>query len=171
MKKHRKNNGLVSAKAKMMLQKKKRRSHWQSPIYRDKPGRAEAGSVFLMTVFVIALLAVLTMGILQMSTEEIQLMQNQLYATQAIEVAEAGLNDAFAQIRAASSWTTGYTNKSFPGYGTYTVIVTGTTLPNRTITSDATTSQGYRARVVAEVTIGGSDPNSLIRIDKLRINE
>jgi Tfp pilus assembly protein PilX len=165
----RRNNGLVSAKAKMRIQKKKRRSHWQSPIYRERPGRAEAGSVFLMTVFVIALLAVLTMGILQMSTEEIQLMQNQLYATQAIEVAEAGLNDAFAQIWTDSSWTTGFTGKSFPDYGTYDVTVTGT-LPNRTITSTATTSQGFVARVEADVTIGSSSPYA-IRIDNLRINE
>jgi hypothetical protein len=110
------------------------------------------------------------MGILQMSTEEIQLMQNQLYATQAIEVAEAGLNDAFAEIRTHSSWTTGFSGKPFPDYGTYDVNVIGTP-PNLTITSTATSSQGYRARVVAEVTISGSDPNSLIKINKLRINE
>ena len=58
------------------------------------------GMVFLITVFVIALLAVLTMGILQMNTEEIQLMQNQIYAAEALVTAEAGLNDAFAEIRA-----------------------------------------------------------------------
>jgi len=38
------------------------------------------GSVLLIAIFAIALLAVLTMGILQMNTEEIQLMQNQIYA-------------------------------------------------------------------------------------------
>ena len=125
-----------------------------------------------MTIFVIALLAVLTMGILQMSTEEIQLMQNQIYAVQAIEVAEAGLNDAFAQIRTNSSWTTGFTGKSFPDYGTYDVNVTGAALPNRTITSTATTSQGFKARVEAEITIGGTNPPGyVVRIDKLRINE
>ena len=104
-----------------------------------------------------------------MCTEELQLMQNQLYAAQAIEVAEAGLNDAFAQIRANSSWTTGFTNKSFTGYGTYTVSVAGA-LPNRTISSIATTSQGYIASVVADVTVGTSSPY-IIRIDNLRINE
>jgi Tfp pilus assembly protein PilX len=132
--------------------------------------RKNNGSVFLMTVFVIALLAVLTMGILQMSTEEIQLMQNQVNAVQALATAEAGLNDAFAQIRTNPSWTTGFTNKSFPGYGTYDVNVTGTP-PNRTVTSTATSSQAYVARVSADVTIGGSAPNCVIRIDNLRINE
>ncbi len=83
----------------------------------------------MIVVFAIALMATITVGIMVMTTEELQLMQNQLYAAQAIEVAEAGLNDAFAQIRTSSSWTTGFTGKSFPGYGTYTVSVTGT-LPN-----------------------------------------
>jgi hypothetical protein len=130
-----------------------------------------SGSVFLMTVFVIALLAVLTMGILQMSTEEIQLMQNQVYATQAIAVAEAGLNDAFAQIRASSSWTpnASYTDKPFLGYGTYTVTYAP---PDPNIISEGTTSQGFVARVKAEITIGGTNPPGyVIRIDKLRINE
>jgi len=123
----------------------------------------------LIVVFAIALMATITVGILVMTTEELQLMQNQLYAAQAIEVAEAGLNDAFAQIRTSSSWTTGFTGKLFPGYGTYTVSVTGT-LPNRTITSTATTSQGYVTRVGADVTVGTISPY-VIRIDKLRVNE
>ena len=96
-------------------------------------------------------------------------MQNQLYAAEAIEVAEAGLNDAFVQIRTDPNWTTGFTGKSFPGYGTYTVSVAGT-LPTRTITSTATTSQGYATRVGADVTVGTISPY-VIRIDKLRVNE
>ncbi|GAG00704.1 unnamed protein product [marine sediment metagenome] len=123
-----------------------------------------------MTIFVIALLAVLTMGILQMSTEEIQLMQNQTYATEAIATAEAGLNDAFAEIRADDEWTTGFTDKAFNS-GSYTVTVTGT-LPNRTIESTGTSSQSFAGRVEADVTVdtsGSSDHT--IRIDNLRINE
>jgi Tfp pilus assembly protein PilX len=128
-----------------------------------------SGSVFLIVVFAIVLMATITVGILQMTTEELQLMQNQLFAAQAMCTAEAGLNDAFAQIRSSSSWTTGFNNKSFPGYGTYTVTVTGT-LPNRTVTSTGTSSQGYMARMAADVTIGTSSSYK-IRIDNLRINE
>ena len=73
------------------------------------------GSVMLMAVFVIALLSILVMGMLEMNTEEIQLMQNQIYAAEALATAEAGLNDAFAEIRADSSWTTGFTDKGFNG--------------------------------------------------------
>ena len=129
------------------------------------------GSVFLIVVFAIVLIATITVGILQMTTEEVMLMQNQLYAAQAFEVAEAGLNDAFAQIRVNSSWMpdASFTNKSFTGYGTYTVSVAGT-LPNRTIISTATSSQGYVSRVVADVTVGTSSPY-VVRIDNLRVNE
>jgi len=134
-----------------------------------KTKRKNDGAVLLIVIFAIALLMMVTVGILQMTTEELQLMQNQLYAVQAIELAEAGLNDAFEQIRASSSWTTGFSGKSFTGYGTYTVTVTGT-LPSRTITSTAATSQGYVARIQAGVTVGTSAPY-VIRIDSLRVNE
>jgi len=130
--------------------------------------RKNKGVVFLMVVFAIALMATITVGILMMTTEELQLMQNQLYAAEAMCTAEAGLNDSFAQIRSSSSWTTGFTNKAFNG-GSYTVTVTGT-LPDRTITSTGTSSQGYDANMVADVTIGTSSPYK-IRIDKLRVNE
>jgi hypothetical protein len=126
------------------------------------------GVVFLMVVFAIALIATITTGILVMTTEELQLMQNQLYAAQAMCTAEAGLNAAFAQIRSNSGWTTGFTNTSFNS-GSYTVTVTGT-LPNRTITSTGTSSQGYIARMAADVTVSASSPYK-IRIDELRVNE
>jgi Tfp pilus assembly protein PilX len=127
-----------------------------------------SGAVFLMVVFAIALITTITVGIMMMTTEELQLMQNQLFAAEAFETAEAGLNDAFAQIRSSSSWTTGFINKAFNN-GSYTVTVTGT-LPNRTITSTGASSQGYVARVAANVTVGTSAPY-IIRIDNLRVNE
>jgi len=126
------------------------------------------GVVFLVVVFAIALLTTITVGILVMTTEELQLMENQLYAANAICTAEAGLNAAFAQMRSNSGWTTGFTGTSFNG-GSYTVTLTGT-LPNRTITSIGTSSQGYMAKIAADVTIGTSSPYK-IRIDNLRINE
>ena len=55
------------------------------------------GVVFLIVIFAIAPLTTITVGILIMSTEELLLMDNQLYAAQALCTAEAGLNDAFAR--------------------------------------------------------------------------
>ena len=128
-----------------------------------------SGSVFLMTVFVIALLTALTMGMLQMNTEEVQLMRNQIYAAQALGVAEAGLNDAFAEIRADSSWAVGFFGEPFNS-GSYTVDVSGV-LPNLTIESEGISSQGFVARIAADITVGSNGPPYVIRIDQFRINE
>lgn len=126
------------------------------------------GTVILMTVFIVALLSALVIGMLQMNTEEIQLMRNQIYAAHALTTAEAGLNDAFAEIRDDSSWSAGFTNKTFNG-GSYTVDVSGS-LPNLTIESTGTSAQGYVAQVDADTRIGTSSPYT-ITIDELRINE
>lgn len=132
--------------------------------------KSNNGSVLLITIFAIALLSMLVMGILQMNTEEIQLMQNHVWATQALAIAEAGLNDAFARIRADDEWIGPLTEVSFNG-GTYDVTVTGT-LPYRTIISTGSSSQGFVARVAADITVDTSDSSDhTIRIDNLRINE
>jgi len=122
------------------------------------------GSVLLMTIFVIAFLSALVMGLLQMNTEEIQLVQNQIYAAQALATAEAGLNDVFSELRTDPNWNSGFTDKAFEG-GSYTVDVN-----DSTITSTGTSSQNFDARVEAEITIGSTNPYT-IRIDHLRINE
>ncbi|MGA2678721.1 MAG: hypothetical protein ABSF37_05385 [Sedimentisphaerales bacterium] len=134
-----------------------------------KKHRKNNGVVFLMVIFAIALLTTITVGILIMSTEELLLMDNQLYAAQAMCTAEAGLNDAFAQIRSNSSWTTGFTNKSLSNGGSYTVTVTGT-LPTLIITSTGTSPQGYIAKMVANVTINTVSPYK-VRINQLRVNQ
>jgi Tfp pilus assembly protein PilX len=130
--------------------------------------RKNGGSAFLMVIFVIALMAAVVMGMLAMNTEEIQVMRNQIYTAEALAIAEAGLNDAFAEMRADSSWTTGFTDKAFNG-GSYTVTLNGP-LPDPNIVSTATSSQGFVARVQADITVGSSSPY-IIRIDNLRINE
>ena len=130
--------------------------------------RKNNGSVMLITIFVISMLSVLVAGMLQMNTEEIQLMQNQINAAESMAIAEAGLNEAMAQLRTNSSWASGFINKSFAG-GSYTVDVTGS-LPNLTLTSTATSARGFVCKVQADVTVSESSPY-IIRIDNLRVNE
>jgi len=125
------------------------------------------GSALILAVFIIALLAAVVMGMLQINTEEIQVMRNQIYAADAVAIAEAGLNDAFSEIRADSSWDTGFTDKAFNG-GSYTVTVGGSS-PSLTVTSTGTSSQGFVGRVDADITVGASFPY-IIRIDSLRFN-
>ena len=122
------------------------------------------GSVLLVVVVLVALLAATVMGHLQVNAEEIQLMQNHLRGAEALCLAEAGLNDALAQLRTDPTWTSGFTDKPFNN-GTYTV-----TIEDSTITAVGTTSSGFMARMRAEVTVAYAGPPYIVRIEELRIN-
>ena len=126
------------------------------------------GTVLLVAIFVIALLAAVVMGMLQLSTEEIKLVHNQISAAHALAVAEAGLNDAFSELRTDPNWSIGFTDKAFND-SSYTVTV-DSNLPNLIVQSTGTSSQGFVARVRADITVGSSSPY-ILRIDDLRINE
>ena len=126
------------------------------------------GSVILIVVFIIALMSTVVAGIAQINTEELMIMTNQANSAQALCSAYAGLNDAFAELRSDSGWIDGFTNKSFNG-GSYTVSVSGS-LPDITLISTATTSQGFVAKVQSDVTVSTSSPY-IVRVDELRINE
>lgn len=126
------------------------------------------GTILLVAVFAIALLATLVAGILQMNTEEIMLMSNHIAFAEALATAEAGLNDAFSELRSNSDWTSGFSGKSFES-GSYDVDVSGSA-PNITLESTGTSRQGYQARVQASLTLSESSPY-IIRVNTLRINE
>lgn len=128
-----------------------------------------SGVVMLMTIFIVALLSAVVMGIMQLNRKEIQLVNDQIFAAQAIATAEAGLNNTFASIMADGEWSDGFDRKAFDG-GFYNVSVTGT-LPNRTIISEGTTLYGFVARVEADVTVSASGRDNIVRIDNLRVNE
>ena len=125
------------------------------------------GSVLLVVVFAVALLTTLVAGILQMNTEEIMLMQNQIRSVETLEIANAGLNNAFAELRNDSSWNSGFKNKSFSS-GTYSVTVSGT-LPSLTVESTGLLN-GFTTRVAADITVSSAGPY-ILRIDQYRINE
>ncbi len=91
-----------------------------------KAKHRNTGTALLMTVFVVALLSAVTMGMLQLTTSDIQIMANQIYAEQALMIAKAGLNDAYAEMRNDKSWCDGFTDKAFGG-GSYTVLVASAT--------------------------------------------
>jgi hypothetical protein len=118
-----------------------------------------------MVVFVVALMGAIVMGMLQMNTEEIQIMRNHVQAAQAQAVAEAGLNDALAQLRLDSTWDDGFAGKSF-GDGAYTVTCNGSQ-----ITSVGTTDQGYLARVEADVLVAAEGPPHSVSVSSFRVNE
>lgn len=123
----------------------------------------------VITIFIVALLSAVVMGIMQLNRKEIQHVNDQIFAAQAIATAEAGLNNTFARIRDDDTWTDGFAGEAFDG-GFYNVSVTGT-LPNRTIISEGTTLYGFVARVEADVTIAALGSDNIVRIDNLRVNE
>ena len=122
------------------------------------------GSVLLMVVFIIAVLSTLVVGMLQVDTEEIQLMQNHIYAAEAIAIAQAGLNDAFREIRLDNEWDSGFSDKSFWN-GSYSVEV-----DDSTITVTAANQQNFAARIEAQITVSAISPY-IIRIDNYKVNE
>ncbi len=126
--------------------------------------REEAGSVLLVVVVLAALLAAVVMGHLQINTEEIQLVQNHTGGAEALAIAEAGLNDALAQLRQDPSWRDGYADKPFAA-GSYTVVVDGLTL-----TSTAVTSRGFVAKMEAEVLNKSGERGGTWQMKGLRIN-
>ena len=130
------------------------------------------GSVFIISIFVIALLSTLVMGMLKINTGEIMLIRNQIYAAQALALAEAGLNAALAEIRDNPVWSTGFSDVAVgetPGFegGKYSVEVDGSRV---IITASMDSWQGYAATVQAEITIGADDPH-IVRIDNYQVNE
>jgi hypothetical protein len=124
------------------------------------------GTVLLMAVFVVAMLSAAVMGILEINTEEIQVMQNEIYSAEALATAEAGVEDALAYLRLDSQWSTGFSNKAFNG-GSYTVTVTS----HSTIQSVGTTARGYTCKVAADFTATRVLLVNAISISALRINE
>lgn len=130
-----------------------------------RTSRHNDGSALLMTVFVVALLSGLVIGMLQLNVEEIRIMYNQIGAAGALAVAEAGLNDALAQLRTDPDWNAGFSDKSFC-QGSYTVTVNGSR-----VTSVGTSSAGYTARVEARVTVSDAGPPHVVGIDSFKVNE
>jgi len=130
-----------------------------------KTRHKNTGSVLLMIVLLVALLAATVAGHLQINTEELQVMQNHVGGAEALATAEAGLNDAMAQLRLDRGWQSGFVGKPFNG-GTYTVVIDGST-----IRSTGVTPGGFTATMEAQVAVASDGPPYLIRVDSLRINE
>lgn len=118
----------------------------------------------MVVVLLAALLAAVVMGHLQINAEEIQLVRNQAGGAEALALAEAGLNDALAQLRLDPDWQAGFVDKPFAS-GTYTVVVKAAT-----VTSTAVTSHGFVAKMEAEITRSAGEPPCTVEISGLRIN-
>lgn len=129
--------------------------------------RDRTGSVLLLVLFVLALSAALITGMLQLTTEEVLQLRNQIGLARAMAVAEAGLHDAFAQIRQDINWNDGFTDKAF-GEDSYTVAVDGSP-PELDLIATGHTEGGFQARLKTRIQVNTAPPHS-ITIRSMRIN-
>jgi Tfp pilus assembly protein PilX len=130
--------------------------------------RKQNGMIMVLVVFIIAFMTVLVAGMLQNSGEDIQLMRNQISGAIALATAQAGLNDAFSELREDCDWDDGFSDKSYNN-GSYDVEITGSS-PNLTVVATGQSQQGYTAKIEADVTLSETSPY-ILRIDSFRINE
>lgn len=121
--------------------------------------------MLLVVVLLVALLAAVVMGHLQINTEEMQLVRNHTGGAEALALAEAGLNEALARLKQDPGWSAGLADQPF-GPGAYTVVVRGST-----VTSTAVTSQGFVAKVEAELKRPSGGAPGVVEIGNLRINQ
>jgi hypothetical protein len=129
-----------------------------------RAARSEAGSVLLLTVFAIAFATLLVGALLNAVGTDLQILRNHLGSTEALCVADAGVADAIAALRANFTWSAGFAAKEFPaGSGsTYTVTVVNTH-PTVAITSTGLV-RGYQRRIVANVFIAKTSAPYPIRV-------
>lgn len=110
------------------------------------------GAALLIALFIMALTAPLVAMMLDSHTTQIRCVHNHIEGNAALYVAEAGVQDAIAELLADPSWRTGFANKPFPtdlGH-TYTVAVTDDG-GEVVVTSTATTTGGYTKTVTVRL--------------------
>ena len=109
------------------------------------------GAILLVILFLMALTAPLLCTAFEGQAMGLRCVHNDISARNALYIAEAGVNDAIAQILLDPSWRTGFSNKEFPaGSGhTYTVTVQDTTDNKIRITSTSQTADGFSRTITA----------------------
>jgi len=111
--------------------------------------RDERGAILLLVLFLMALTAPLLCAAFEGQATAIRCIHNDISARTALYVAEAGLNDAIAQLLLDPTWRAGFTAKEFPpGSGhTYTVTLADLSDNQIRITSAAVTADGFSRTV------------------------
>ncbi len=106
-------------------------------------------SALLIVLFLVAVTAPLVCMLLETHTSAIRCTHNSIEGTTALYIAEAGVQDAVAELLADPSWRTGFTDKEFPqGLGhTYTVTLEDDGQGALTVVSIARTAKGHSRNV------------------------
>lgn len=117
------------------------------------------GVILLLTLFIILLMSILVIGYLEIAATETQIMRNHKLSTQALYIAEAGIEDAIYTLRQTGNhnWDTGFTDKIFPAgsSSSYTVTIDNSDDPNIVIVSTGTVPGAFQRRIEVEITLSG----------------
>ncbi|MFW6161421.1 MAG: hypothetical protein ACODAJ_01550 [Planctomycetota bacterium] len=114
------------------------------------PRRAAA---LLLVLFIMAFSAPVVCLLLDAHTDHIRCTHNDIQATTALYVAQAGVHDAMAQLLADGAWRAGFSEKATAdGLGhSYTVTLADGANGEIVITSTGTTVEGFHRTVTATV--------------------
>jgi cytochrome c biogenesis factor len=120
--------------------------------------RRRTGAVLLVVVFLVAFAALLVGGLLHALASDLQIVNNDLTSTQALYVADAGIEDAIAALRADYTWAAGFAQKAFPaGSSSHYTVAVANTHPTVVLTSTGVVS-GYQRKVEVEIAISETSP-------------
>ncbi|MCP4650842.1 MAG: hypothetical protein GY853_12300 [PVC group bacterium] len=115
----------------------------------------QKGVILLLTVFIIFFMSVFIVGYLEIAATETEIMRNHRGSTQALYIADAGIEDALWQLRQNRKWKKGFKNKVFPSgeSSSYTVTINNKGYPSVIIASTGTAPGNYQRQVEMGITI------------------
>ena len=116
----------------------------------------ERGAVLLLVVFLVAFSSLLVGTFLRSLTTDLQITSNLLSSTRALHVAEAGVEQAIASLRADSSWSDGFDQVDFPaGSGDRYSVAVDNQAAGVVITSTGVVN-GFVRRLEVKVFVAGA---------------
>ena len=114
--------------------------------------RSRRGAVLLLVLFLMVITAPIILMMLDNHTTQTRCLHNHIQGTAALYVAEAGIQDAMAELIRTPTWRDGFADKEFPAGSshTYTVAVSvaGTDL---VLESKGTTAAGFTKTVTVRL--------------------
>lgn len=117
-------------------------------------GRSDQrGAVLLMMVFLVTFSTLFVGALLRSHTSDLQIARNHIGSMKALFVADAGIEDAIAELRNNFSWSSGFSNKTFPaGSGSHYSVSVTNNHPKVVITSIGT-ADGFVRTIEIELNI------------------
>ena len=120
----------------------------------NRPGRHKRrGAVLLLVLFLMAMTAPIVGLLLDAHTTHIRATHNHIGGMTALYVAEAGVQDALAELHADPTWRDGFTDKTFASgiAHSYTVTVENIGGGDIRVTSTGQTAGGYTKTIIASL--------------------